>query len=110
MYQFIPSAVASTKSINQGDPYSLATMLTIFVLFFYFMVIRPQKKRAKQHKNLINSISQGDAILTAGGIVGVVSKVQKNGYITILINDSVQVVVKKDFITAVVPVGTMSSM
>ena len=60
---FISDAVAATGAPAQGSPMSLILMLVVFGLIFYFMILRPQQKRTKEHKNLMNSIAKGDEVL-----------------------------------------------
>ncbi len=69
------------------------------------MILRPQQKRTKEHKNLMNSIAKGDEVLTNGGLVGRVTKVAETGYIAIALNDTTEVVIKRDFVAAVLPKG-----
>jgi preprotein translocase subunit YajC len=76
---------------------------------FYFMILRPQQKRTKEHKNLMNSIAKGDEVLT-NGLVGRVTKVAESGYIAIALNDTTEVVIKRDFVAAVLPKGTMKAL
>lgn len=64
---FISDAVAATGAPAQGSPMSLILMLVVFGLIFYFMILRPQQKRTKEHKKLMDSIAKGDEVLTAGG-------------------------------------------
>ncbi|VTN14457.1 preprotein translocase subunit YajC [Raoultella terrigena] len=79
-------------------------------LIFYFMILRPQQKRSKEHKNLMSSIAKGDEVLTNGGLVGRVTKVAESGYIAIALNDTTEVVIKRDFVAAVLPKGTMKAL
>ena len=98
---FISDAVAATGAPAQGSPMSL---------IFYFMILRPQQKRTKEHKKLMDSIAKGDEVLTNGGLVGRVTKVAENGYIAIALNDTTEVVIKRDFVAAVLPKGTMKAL
>lgn len=110
---FISSAVAAegtSGAAQGGDPTSMFVMLAVFGLIFFFMILRPQQKRAKQHKNLMESIAKGDEVLTVGGLIGRVAKVADNGYLTIELNENNEVVVKKEYITAVLPKGTMKAL
>lgn len=107
---FVSDAVAATGTPSQSSPYSLVVMLVVFGLIFYFMILRPQQKRAKTHKELMNSISKGDEVLTTGGLVGRVVKVADTGYISIALNDTNEVVIKRDFVAAVLPKGTMKAL
>ncbi|WP_250150587.1 preprotein translocase subunit YajC, partial [Escherichia coli] len=68
-------------------------MLVVFGLIFYFMILRPQQKRTKENKKLMDSIAKGDEVLTNGGLVGRVTKVAENGYIAIALNDTTDLAV-----------------
>ncbi|ARJ40889.1 preprotein translocase subunit YajC [Pantoea alhagi] len=107
---FISDAVAAAGAPSQGSPYTMVVMLAVFGLIFYFMILRPQQKRAKEHKKLMDSIGKGDEVLTTGGLVGRVTKVADNGYIAIALNDNNEVVIKRDFVAAVLPKGTMKAL
>ena len=110
MSLFISDAVAAAGAPSQGSPYSLVIMLVVFGLIFYFMILRPQQKRTKDHKKLMDSISKGDEVLTSGGLVGRVTKVSDTGYVAIALNDTNEVVVKRDFVAAVLPKGTIKAL
>ncbi|MFP1883833.1 preprotein translocase subunit YajC [Lonsdalea quercina] len=111
MSLFISDAVAATAGAPaQGNTYTLFIMLAVFGLIFYFMILRPQQKRAKEHKKLMDSISKGDEVLTNGGLVGRVTKVSENGYIAIELNENNEVVIKRDFVASVLPKGTMKAL
>ncbi|AUH01723.1 preprotein translocase subunit YajC [Pectobacteriaceae bacterium CE70] len=111
MSLFISDAVAATAGAPaQGSPYSLVIMLAVFGLIFYFMILRPQQKRTKEHKKLMDSISKGDEVLTTGGLVGRVTKVSDTGYVSIALNDDNEVIIKRDFVAAVLPKGTMKAL
>nr|GME07406.1 tRNA guanosine(34) transglycosylase Tgt [Ipomoea batatas] len=103
-------AIEEAGAPSQGSPYSLVIMLVVFGLIFYFMILRPQQKRAKEHKKLMDSISKGDEVLTNGGLVGRVTKVAETGYIAIALNDTTEVVIKRDFVAAVLPKGSMKAL
>lgn len=104
------AAAAATAAPAQSSPYSMVIMLVVFGMIFYFMILRPQQKRAKEHKKLMESIDKGDEVLTTGGFVGKVSKVSETGYIVLALNESNEVVVKRDFVAAVLPKGTMKAL
>ncbi len=80
-----------------------------FILIFYFLLWRPQSKRAKQHKQLMESIGKGDEVVSSGGILGKVTKVTDN-YVTIEVNPSVSFSLQKAAITAVLPKGTLKEI
>lgn len=106
---FISNAYAE-ENYNQNNPYSLIIMLMIFGFIFYFMILRPQQKKAKEHKKLMDSISKGDEIQTVSGLIGKVSKVNKNGYLFISLNDKTEVILKRDFVSIILPKGTIKSL
>ena len=107
----ISKAYAAAGAPAQGSSLQLIFMLVIFGLIFYFMIYRPQAKRTKEHKNLMDSISKGDEVLTNGGLIGRGAKVNaETGYLAIALNDTTEVTIKKDFVTAVLPKGTMKSL
>ncbi|BGI51209.1 MAG: preprotein translocase subunit YajC [Arsenophonus endosymbiont of Ceratovacuna japonica] len=110
MNLFISKAAASSSIKETGDAYSLIIMLVIFGLIFYFIILRPQQKRAKEHKKIIDSISKGDEVITTGGLIGYVTKVSETGYIIIALNDTYEVTIKRDFITSILPKGTIKSI
>ena len=108
---FISTAHAAGEVATQGGGLQMFAMLGIFAVIFYFMIYRPQAKRAKEHKSLMASMAKGDEVLTNGGLVGKITKVsEENDYISIELNTNNEVVIKKDFVTAVLPKGTMKSL
>ncbi|MCE1704554.1 preprotein translocase subunit YajC, partial [Enterobacter hormaechei] len=82
----------------------------VFGLIFYFMILRPQQKRTKEHRKLMDSISKGDEVMTNGGLIGRVTKVSDTGYIVVALNDTTEVTIKRDFVAAVLPKGTMKAL
>ncbi len=72
----------------------IAPFVAIFA-FFYFLVIRPQQQKMKQHKEMVENVKRGDTVVTAGGIVGRVAKVKDDGEILVEVADNVQVRVVK---------------
>lgn len=107
---FISDAVAAAGAPAQQSPYSILIMVAVFGLIFYFMILRPQQKRAKEHKKLMESIGKGDEVLTSGGFLGRVTKISDTGYVTIALNDTTEVMIKRDFVAAVLPKGTMKAL
>jgi preprotein translocase subunit YajC len=78
----------------------IAPWIAIFAIF-YFLMIRPQQQRAKQHQELINNVRRGDTVVTSGGIVGRVAKVKDDAEIMVEIADNVQVRVLKSTLSDV---------
>ncbi|WP_407332345.1 preprotein translocase subunit YajC [Enterovibrio sp. 27052020O] len=108
---FISQAHAAAEGAPQGGGMQLFIMLGLFAVIFYFMIYRPQAKRVKEHKNLMASMGKGDEVLTGGGLVGKITKIsEENDFIVIALNDNNEVTIKKDFVTAVLPKGTIQSL
>ena len=80
---------------------SFAPLVLIFVVF-YFLLIRPQQKRMKQHKEMLSSIRRGDRVVTTGGIIGTVNKVVNNDEVILEIADGVRVRAMRGMISSVV--------
>ena len=80
-----------------------------FVLIFYFLLIRPQNKRRKEHQALVSSLNKGDEIVTAGGIVGLVNKVEDD-FIKVQVGDNVEMRIQKSAVGATLPKGTIKSL
>ena len=78
----------------------IALMVALFAIF-YFLTIRPQQQRAKQHKEMIANVRRGDTVVTAGGIVGRVAKVKDDNEIMVEIADNVQIRVLKSTLSDV---------
>lgn len=94
-----------------GGGMEMIIMLVVFGLIFYFMIFRPQSKRVKEHKSLMSSLSKGDEVLTNGGLVGKIAKIStENDYVVLNLSEQTQVTIKKDFITAVLPKGSIQSL
>lgn len=110
---FISNAYAAdaATTVQQGGTMELIFMLVIFGLIFYFMIFRPQSKRVKEHKSLMSSLSKGDEVLTSGGILGKIAKISdENDYVLLSLNDTTQITIKKDYIAAVLPKGSIQSL
>lgn len=107
---FISDAVAATGAPAQDHEVENQTKHHQHQNQRHRAALRPQQKRTKEHKNLMNSIAKGDEVLTNGGLVGRVTKVAESGYIAIALNDTTEVVIKRDFVAAVLPKGTMKAL
>jgi preprotein translocase subunit YajC len=79
---------------------SFVPIIAIFAIM-YFLMIRPQQQRMKQHREMVDNVRRGDTVVTAGGIIGKVAKVKDEGEILIDIADNVQVRVLKSTLTEV---------
>ncbi|AFK53385.1 preprotein translocase subunit YajC [Tistrella mobilis] len=91
-------AQAAGADGGAGMLMQLLPLLLIFVVF-YFLLIRPQQKKAKQHREMISALRRGDRVVTAGGIVGTIAKVDDDTYATLEIAPDVRVKVMRHTIT-----------
>jgi len=105
---FIETAAAEAAPAG-GDPSSLLIMMVVFAAVFYFMIWRPQAKRTKDHKNLMEALSKGDEIVTNGGIVGKLAKVGDD-FVTVTVSEGVDMNFQKGAIASVLPKGTIKSI
>ncbi|HDS1041146.1 TPA: preprotein translocase subunit YajC [Stenotrophomonas maltophilia] len=80
----------------------------VLIAVMYFLMIRPQMKRQKEHKAMLEKIKRGDEVLTNGGIAGVVTDIGDN-FITIEVADNVRIRVQKGAVGNVLPAGTLKS-
>ena len=87
---------------------SFIPFIIIFILF-YFMLIRPQMKQAKEHKKLLSELKKGDEIMLASGILGKIEKVAVN-FVILEISDNTQIKVQKNSVQAVLNKGTIKSI
>lgn len=96
---------------QQGSPMSMLFIFIIFGLIFYFMIYRPQAKRNKEHKKLMSELTKGTEVLTAGGIIGKITKVpEKVDVIVIALNDKTEITINRNYIAAVLPKGTIETL
>jgi preprotein translocase subunit YajC len=109
---FISNAYAqTTAAADPGIMGSLTTFLPLILMFvvMYFLMIRPQQKRQKELKSMMDTLAKGDEVITAGGLLGRVIKVTDT-YVTVEVAAGTEVVVQKNAVTALLPKGTLKSL
>ncbi|XBC37779.1 MAG: preprotein translocase subunit YajC [Buchnera aphidicola (Meitanaphis microgallis)] len=106
----ISEVFAASSSVQQNSIYSLLFMVLFFLSAFYFVIFRPQKKRANEHKALIRSLSKGDEVLTTSGFVGKVKRITKIGYVLLELNNNIEVLIKNDYISLILPKNTLKNI
>ena len=102
---FISDALAAAAPAQQPDPIMQFLPLLLIFVVFYFLLIRPQTKRAKEHKAMVGALAKGDEVVTNGGLLGRISQVDEN-FVTLKIADNVEVKVQRQAIANLMPKGT----
>jgi len=104
-----PTAYAQEAAAPQPSlTYNLVLFGGMFLLF-YLILWRPQSKRAKEHRELVEAISKGDEVMTSGGLLGKVTRVSDE-YITIEVSENVELKLQKSAVAAALPKGTISQI
>ena len=108
MEWLIPSAFAQAAGGAQPNAFMQLLPLVLIFVVFYFLLIRPQAKRAKEHKAMVAALAVGDEVVTAGGML---AKVMETGdqFLAVEIAEGVRVKVQRHTVTAVLPKGTLKN-
>ncbi len=105
-------STAHAQTAAAADPTGGFMQLLPIILMFivlYFLMIRPQMKRTKEHKALIEALAKGDEVVTGGGIAGRITKVSEN-FVAIEIATAVEIQVQKQAVTLLLPKGTLKAL
>lgn len=94
---------------QQGGGFSFIIMFVVFFLFIYFAIWRPQSKRAKEQQSLLGSLAKGDEVMTAGGLLGRITKITDQ-YVALSIANNVDIMMQKSSVVNVLPKGTIKSI
>lgn len=102
---------AHAAAAPAGQPSAWMQILPIVGMFaiFYFLIIRPQSKRNKQHKAMVDSLAAGNEVVFAGGLMGKIKKVEGD-YAVIALNNSTEVKVQRASVLTVLPTGTIDNI
>ena len=98
---FISEAMAQGAGGGSGFLIQIAPLVLIFAVF-YFLLIRPQQKKMKEHRAMVESLSKGDKVVTAGGLLGTISKIEDDRIASVEISENVKVQVVRSTITEVI--------
>ena len=105
---FISNAYAQAGGEAAGSFMGLLPLILMFVIL-WFLMIRPQMKRAKEHKNMVAALAKGDEVVTQGGIAGRITDLGDN-FIHLEVADKVNVVVQRPSVATVLPKGTLKTL
>ena len=98
----------AAPAAGPGGQLQFVLLMVAFVALFYFMLIRPQQKRAREHQALVSKLAEGDEVVTGGGLLGRVTDVGDT-FVTLEVADGVRVKVQKVQVTQLMPKGTLKS-
>ena len=108
----ISPAYADAASMGAGSPQSSMSFVLMFIIFFifiYFAIWRPQNKRARDLENMMESLTKGDEVMTAGGVVGRINKLNEQ-FLTLSVANNVDLLLQKTSVVSVLPKGTIKSI
>ncbi|WP_026340643.1 preprotein translocase subunit YajC [Thioalkalivibrio sp. ALJT] len=105
----ISAAHAQEGAPAGGGMIEFLIMIVIFFAIMYFLIIRPQSKRAKEHRNMVDALSKGDEIVTNGGVAGKITEVSDD-FIKVDVAEGVNVVVQRQSVASVMPKGTLKDI
>lgn len=107
MHWLIADAMAQDGAAQAPGLGSFLPLILIFAVF-YFLLIRPQMKRAKEHRKLVDGLAKGDEVVTSGGLLGRITEVN-DSFVTVEIDNNVHVKLQKHAVASVVPKGTIKA-
>ncbi len=108
MLDFFINRAWAAEAPQQGGIISLLPLFVLFAVFWFFL-IRPQMKQAKEHKTMVEALAKGDEVVTTGGLLGKIKEVGDN-FIVLEIAKEIQVKVQKQAISAAMPKGTIKTL
>ncbi len=105
---FISPANAQATGGAGGGLLSFLPIIFMLVIF-YFLMIRPQQKRMKEHKEMVGALKKGDEVVTNGGLGGTLTKADDEAYLSVQIADNVEVKIQRQAVAALLPKGTLKN-
>ena len=105
---FMSEAWAQAAGGAAGGGFESIFLIVAMFGVLYFLMIRPQMKRAKEHKTMVEALQKGDEVVTAGGVLGRISKVGE-GYLSVEIAPNVEIQVQRSAVQTVLPKGTIKN-
>lgn len=109
MSLFISTAHAAGEAAQQPSLVANLLMIAVFIAIFYFLIWRPQSKRAKEHRTLIESLGVGSEVVFAGGLMGKITKIEGD-FAVVELNRGVEVKVQRVSVISVLPEGTLNNL
>ncbi|MFH7348972.1 preprotein translocase subunit YajC [Acinetobacter variabilis] len=109
MSLFISTAHAAGEAAQQPSLMANLLMIAVFVAIFYFLIWRPQSKRAKEHRALVDSLGVGSEVVFAGGLMGKITKIEGD-FTVVELSRGVEVKVQRASVISVLPEGTLNNI
>ena len=109
MSLFISTAHAAGEASQQPSLMANILMIAVFVAIFYFLIWRPQAKRAKEHRNLVDSLGVGSEVVFAGGLMGRITKIEGD-FAVVELNRGNEVKIQRASVISVLPEGTLNNI
>jgi len=109
MSLFISTAHAAGEAAQQPSLMANLLMIAVFIAIFYFLIWRPQSKRAKEHRALVESLGVGSEVVFAGGLMGKITKIEGD-FAVVELNRGVEVKVQRASVISVLPEGTLNNL
>ena len=109
MSLFISTAHAAGEAAQQPGMMANLLMIAVFIAIFYFLIWRPQSKRAKEHRALVESLGVGSEVVFAGGLMGKITKIEGD-FAVVELNRGVEVKVQRASVISVLPEGTLNNL
>ena len=106
---FISIAYAQSGGAQEANPMISLVMFGGLFLFMYFLIIRPQRKRQKEHADLVSALAKGDEVVMTSGLLGKITKLEGD-YVVIEVNNNLELKFQKAAVHAVLPKGTIKAI
>ncbi len=101
-------AQAAGQQPQGGEMFQIVFLIGLFVLF-YFIAIRPQRKRQKEHADMVSALEKGNEVITTSGILGKITRLEDN-FVVLQVADNVELKFQRTYINAVLPKGTLKNI
>ena len=105
----ISSAYAQSAGAQEANPMVTLVMFGGLFLFMYFLIIRPQRKRQKEHANLVEALGKGDEVVMTSGMLGKITKLEGD-YVVLEVSNNLELKFQKSAVHAVLPKGTIKAI
>ena len=106
---FVSNAYAQAASAGEPNPMITILMFAGLFGFMYFLIIRPQRKRQKEHNDLVGALGKGDEVVTTSGMLGKITKLEGD-YVVIAVSNNLELKFQKVAVHAVLPKGTIRAI